>query len=219
MITFGSDSNPNSAKTSHNICFHTTYHKQLSTTINPGIGHLMVTVPNREGWHTGALDHTSDDSGHGYMYLIDVNKNDMEIFSSTVNNICSGIRYEFSIYLANVCKKSWTCCKPNIRFEVRAATNEKQLLAQLSTNEIPDHDNMTWTKYGLSFVSSSSSIVLLIISNTGVAHGNDFAIDDIELSVCSTNHSGYCLTGQCIYDYLFKQQRSFTGVRRRIDTS
>ena len=116
LITFGSDSNQDSTKTSHDICFHTTYQKQLSATINPGIGHLMVTVPNREGWHTGALDHTSDDSGHGYMYLIDVNENDMEIFSSTVNNICSGIRYEFSIYLANVCKPSHNCCKPNIRF-------------------------------------------------------------------------------------------------------
>jgi hypothetical protein len=94
---------------------------------------------------------------------------------------------------------SFVRLNPNIRFEVRTATNENQLLAQFSTDDISEYDEVTWSKYGLSFNASSSSVVLLIVSNVeGIWRGNDLAIDDIELRVCSTDDSVFSPSGQCI---------------------
>jgi hypothetical protein len=150
------------------------------------------------GWHSGALDHTKNDSG-GYMYLVDVGEYDSQLFKLTVNNLCIGLSYDFSAYLGNVFQKRWNAGKPNIRFEVRTATVENRLLAQSNTGEIPEYNEMTWSKYGLSFEASISSVVLLMISNVGrllpAILGNDIAIDDIELRVCSVNHSCYCSPG------------------------
>ncbi|CAF2065105.1 unnamed protein product [Rotaria magnacalcarata] len=46
---------------------------------------------------------------------------------------------------------------------------------------------MSWSKYGISFETTHSSVVLLMISNVAEGRGNDVAIDDIELRVYSTN--------------------------------
>ncbi len=81
--------------------------------------------------------------------------------------------------------------KPNILFEVRTATTEK-LPAQLSTDDIPEYHIMTWVKYGLPFITRVSSIVVLMISNVGGTGGNDLAIDDIQLRICSDSESSTC---------------------------
>ncbi|CAF4704075.1 unnamed protein product, partial [Rotaria socialis] len=82
--------------------------------------------------------------------------------------------------------------EPNIRFEVRAVHKKGDLIAQKSTGDIPVYQHMTWSKHGLSFVATSSSVVLLMISNVGGHPGNDLAIDDIQLRVSSANQTGFC---------------------------
>jgi hypothetical protein len=54
---------------------------------------------------------------------------------------------------------------------------------------------MTWLKYGLSFIASSSAVDLLMISNARSGIGNDLAVDDIELHVCSSVVSSFDSTG------------------------
>jgi hypothetical protein len=152
---------------------------------------FVNAVPQIHSWHHGALDHTANDKD-GYMYLISVGKNDSQIFNSTINHLCIGLRYEFSTYLANIIKSQSVFVKPNVRFEVRTATVQSELLAQLSTGDIQQHDNMTWSKHGLSFVATSCSVVLLMISNVDGYDGNDLAIDDIELRVWSMVYSDFC---------------------------
>jgi hypothetical protein len=139
-------------------------------------------------WHGGALDHTPNDVD-GYMYFVNVGEIGSQLFNSTVNDLDTGLRYEFSAYLTNIRKKGNDSKKPNIRFEVRTVTDQNDLLANLSTGDIPEYDNMTWSKYGLSFIALNSSAILLMISNVGKGKGNDLAIDDIELRVCSTLYS------------------------------
>ena len=70
-------------------------------------------------------------------------------------------------------------------FEVcSAAYNE--LLAQLNSGDVAENDNLTWQKYGLSFIARTSSVNLLMISNALGGDGNDLVIDDIGLYVlCS----------------------------------
>jgi hypothetical protein len=134
-------------------------------------------------WYQGAQDHTENDTD-GYMYLVSVGASNTPLFQSTVNNLSIGLCYEFSVYLTNpVQQLAIPIPKPNIQLEVRTATNENQLLAQFSTGDILEYGEMTWSKHGLSFTASSTSVVLLILSNTVRGTGNDVAIDDIELRV------------------------------------
>ncbi|CAF5219042.1 unnamed protein product, partial [Rotaria magnacalcarata] len=80
----------------------------------------------------------------------------------------------------------------DVRLEVRAAKEDGDLIASKSTGDIPQCNNMTWSKHGISFSPTSSSVVILMLSNVNQSSGNDVAIDDIELRVCSGNHSGLC---------------------------
>jgi hypothetical protein len=68
------------------------------------------------------------------------------------------------------------------------------LLAQLNSGDIVKHDNLTWEKYGFSFIASDSSVNLLMISNADGGNGNDIVIDDIALNVCAHEGSGFCPT-------------------------
>ncbi len=200
MITFGSGSDPYSSKTPSDFNFRTDHQQKLPLPEKDGQFSFVNTIPKGvNSWHDGVSDHTMNDDVSGYMFLVDMGAYRSQISSTTVHNLSIGLRYEFSAYLANVIRKdAWvTHFEPNLRFEVRSSTAENQLLAQLSTGDISKYDKMTWSKYGLSFVTPSSSVVLSLISNvlTSRLLGNDVAIDDIELRVCSTNHSGDCSSG------------------------
>lgn len=165
LLTFGTHSSRHVQGKVPSITFNGTYHTNLMATLSDSSGSLTTTIANNPQWHKGVGDHTSDGIDYGYMYLVDVRKDHTQLFSSTVHDICVDMRYEFSAYLANIFRQPNGDFKPNARFEVRAGTDNNQLLAQLSTGEIPVDDNLTWRKYGLSFHASTSSITLLIISN------------------------------------------------------
>ena len=129
------------------------------------------------------------------MWLEEKNK---QLFKSTANGLCIGLRYEFSAYLASVVKESSVSGllpKPNVRFEVQASTRTNNLPAQCHTGDIPHYASMTWTKYAVSFNVSSSSVVLLLISQPQRLFGYSVAIDDIRLRVCSTDCSDLCRPG------------------------
>jgi hypothetical protein len=194
LITFGSGPDQYSDKTPSSFNFSTTHDQKFASDIKTGWFAFLNAVPKLEKlferYHHGAQDHTKNDNG-GYMYLANVGKVNILLFQSTVNNLCIGLCYEFSMYVANVIDYViFPSPEPNIRLEVRNAANENQLLAQFSTGNIPSYKELTWSKYGLSFNASSTSVVLLMISNAPGGKGNDLVIDDIELRVCSTNYSG-----------------------------
>jgi hypothetical protein len=153
---------------------------------------------NYPEWQSGKLDHTQNNDRNGYMYLVNVGPKGSQVFNSTVDNLCIGLNYDFSAYLTNIRKKIGSYVKPKIHFEVRNATTQSDLLAQCTTNDIDEYEPMIWSQYGLSFKASTSSVVLLIISDVefiSEKHGNDLAVDDIELRVCSTVHSCFYSSG------------------------
>jgi hypothetical protein len=201
LITFGFGLSHYSKDTPANFNFTTSYRQNFESDINNGLFGFVNAVPNaRNGWHSGALDHTENDT-NGYMYLVNVDEINSTLFNFTANNLCIGLRYQLSVYLANADKKQSVSdlIEPNIRFEVRTATVENRLLSQNSTGNTPAYDAMNWSKHSLSFIASTSSVVLLMLSNVGGDMGNDIAVDDIELRVCSTVHSGLCRSGEYIY--------------------
>jgi hypothetical protein len=195
LITFGSGSDQYSRKTPSDFNFSTTYPQRFQSSNDDGMFVFVNALPGDLSIsHQGALDYTPNDVG-GYMYYVKVDKKYSQLFKYTITNLCIGQRYEFSTYLANALKKGNNLIKPNVRFEVQAATAQNSLFAQILTNDIPEDDKLTWRKYGLSFVASDSSIVLLMISQAGGGIGNNIAIDDIELRACSTTHSDFCPPG------------------------
>jgi hypothetical protein len=149
----------------------------------------FVNLVNENGaWHTNAMDHTGDHGG--YMYLVNAEFTPDQFYNSRIDNLCVGLRYEFSVYLANLCRPSDRIL-PNVLFEVRSV-NGDVLLAQLNSGDIAEHDKLTWERYGLSFIAPSSSVNLLMISNARGGNGNDLVIDDIALRVCANRGTGFC---------------------------
>lgn len=159
-------------------------------------GYFAITnaVPNvNTVWHTGAIDHTPNDVD-GYMFLANADPNPGQFYRSTVDNLCIGERYEFSAYLTNIVGP-YGLAKPNVIFEIRTPPPDNSLIGQLSSGDIPEYTVMTWTKYGISFIATNTTLVLIMISNTVNPAGNDMAIDDITFRICSNLSSGVCSVG------------------------
>ncbi len=91
---------------------------------------------------------------------------------------------------------------PNIKFQVCDSASGTVVLAERDTGDIPETARMTWIKYGMSFVATTPSVVLLIISNAPGGCGNDFAVDDIVLRSCSNVGKSLCPPCSYIYDFV-----------------
>ncbi|CAF1211055.1 unnamed protein product [Adineta steineri] len=203
LITFGSDRDLYCERepSSYNFTTNQDPIGLNETTISDGMFGIVNKVPQylissqllSTIWHTGAEDHTGNDS-NGYMLIINVkDEENSTLFNSTIDNLCIGLFYEFSAYLANVVKIPLER-KPNVRFEVRETIDSQDLLANVTTGSIQQQLNMTWEKHSLLFNASVTSVTLLMISHVKGGEGNSIAIDDIEVRVCSTIYSGVCPT-------------------------
>jgi len=191
LITFGSGAPQYSTVTPKKFGFTTTYKQRTEPNTGDGYFSFINSIhdDNDGAWHTGATDHTKNKGG--YMFLVNADEKPGEFYKGTVNNLCVGKRYEFSVFLANVCKPNRCPIKPNVMFQVRTTVGN-DLLAQLSSGDVAEHDALEWKKYGLSFTAKTSSVVLLMISNAPGGSGNDLVIDDIALRVCGGEGSGIC---------------------------
>ena len=191
-VTFGSGVPQFSSATPADFDFETTYEQDLTPPIEDGNYTFVNEIYNHynNAWHTGAKDHTGDQGG--YMFLVNAGFEPGVFYKGSVSNLCPGLRYEFSVYLANLCQPSGRL-DPSVRFQVRSADDD-DLLIQLDTGLVPKDATLTWRQYGFSFITPSSSVNLYIISNTPGGNGNDIVIDDIELRVCTlTKGNGICV--------------------------
>ena len=171
--------------------FSINYTQRFTAAVYEGQFTFANRVPTLGHWHTGALDHTANQI-NSYMLLINGDLTHREFYHRTVNHLCVGLRYEFSAYLANI-DQSVAEVPPNVRFEVRSATPEQSLIAELITGPIAAVTPMIWIRFSLSFLTPCSSIILLIVPNTVGWPGNDVGIDDIVFGVCSNATSGICV--------------------------
>ena len=190
LITFGNGSAQYSTATPANFSFHTTYEQRFAPTTNDGNFSFVNAIPNdfNNAWHTNATDHTGDSGG--YMFLVNADYKPGQFYNGRVDDLCVGLRYELSVYLANICKPA-NKTNPNVLFEVRSTQNNT-LLAQLSSGNVTEDSSLTWRKYGFSFIALESSVNLLMNSNARGGFGNDLVIDDIELRVCAHGGTGLC---------------------------
>ncbi|CAF1652161.1 unnamed protein product, partial [Adineta ricciae] len=190
QITFGAGSAAYSKAKPSDFSFSTTYQQLFEPKPNDGQFSIVNSVrPDREWdvWLNVPQDHTGDKNG--YMYLVNGDYNPGQFYNGTIKDLTVGQRYEFSVYLANPMAVSGI--KPNVVFEVRSTTADKTLLARLTTGDIPEDKTITWRKYGISFIASTTTVNLLMISNAPGGSGNDILIDDITLRGCSADLAQY----------------------------
>ena len=108
--------------------FTTTYIQRFEPVTNVTVGSvssIQSIMILDDTWHTGAKDHTRGPGGSrgGYMFLVNADYEPDQFYNGMVNNLCIGLRYEFSVYLANLCRPTYDRIKPNVRFEVRDPFN------------------------------------------------------------------------------------------------
>lgn len=155
-----------------------------------------MVPPDFTVWHANRpLDNTLDTGvggSEGYMMLVGANQNPGEIFRITINDLCIGARYEFSVFVANVVRRGSDLIRPNVRFEARTSSADNTLLASTTSGDIDEFDTLTWKQCGMSFFAPTTSIVILMISNAAGGAGNDFVIDDITFRTCASAASTSC---------------------------
>ncbi|CAF1266292.1 unnamed protein product [Rotaria magnacalcarata] len=187
LITFENGSTLFSNKTPADYNFTTNHVQTWASIIQDGAFAFVNAVPDPfYVWHGNASDYTINEND-GYMFMVNIEKLDAQIFNYKIDDLRIGRLYEFSAYIANVIRKEKCLNKPNIRFEVRAINESGNIIAKKGTGDVPACYNMSWSKYGISFKTTHSSVVLLMISNVAEGNGNDVVIDDIELRVYLTN--------------------------------
>ena len=136
----------------------------------------------------------------GYMVLINASYKTDTAYRETLSNLCPNSYYEFTVWLRNLCarcgcdssgKGSGTAgyvpspgndssgVRPNISFAIDG-------LASYTSGDIPYDRNVPWKKYGFVFLTkpSQTSANFIIRNNSPGGGGNDWAMDDLNVSHC-----------------------------------
>jgi len=149
---------------------------------------LVNVVPQNNGWHSGAADHTGN--LNGYMAFFNAAPTPGEFYKQTVSNLCPGTTYEFSAWIANAINPAVLpgAVSPNITFKI-LDPNTLFVLATYNTGDIPNANTFTWTQNSFLFkMPIGNNAVTLILTNNNIGGnaqiGNDLAIDDITFKPC-----------------------------------
>ncbi|MBL7703369.1 MAG: hypothetical protein JNM14_14050 [Ferruginibacter sp.] len=163
------------------------YTKSKSSCPDDGQYSFATAVSNCfEGkWHHLAEDHTPGDV-NGMMMLVNASKKPGDFFDMTITGLKPGGKYRFSGWFANICKYASGCAPmpPVIEIEIYA---DKKKIGIIATGEIKLTNLTEWKNYTGEFVmASNTDIISLQMKNLAPGGcGNDFAMDDIEINLCS----------------------------------
>ncbi|HNJ94181.1 MAG TPA: T9SS type A sorting domain-containing protein [Ferruginibacter sp.] len=153
------------------------------------------------GDHTGAASLTAGNpattpgTNGGYMAVINASYATSQAIQQTVANLCPSTYYDFSAWFRNICSKC--SCDSNGRGALNASYNgpyppgvKPNLTFQLNgidyytTGDLPYTG--LWTKKGFTYLTgpAQTSFTFSIRNNSPGGGGNDWAIDDVNLSTC-----------------------------------
>lgn len=151
---------------------------------------MLTSNPNNgnTNYWTSMSDHTGNANGRMLVVNADVQHN--VIFSTTVSNLCSNLKYSLSMYVSNISNSNQrTFCNavggfknPQLLFRARDAVTGLVLTNRLT----PEITGSAWQQQGMRFVlpTGYSSIILEVINQGEGGCGNDLAIDDIQFGLC-----------------------------------
>lgn len=136
----------------------------------------------------------------GYMVLINSSYNTDTAYRETLSNLCPSTYYEFSGWFRNVCPRCGcdstgkgsgslgylpgpgndsSGVKPNINFEIDG-------LAYYTSGDVRYDRAAPWKKFGFTFLTKPGQTTanFMIRNNSPGGGGNDWALDDINVSHC-----------------------------------
>lgn len=166
--------------------FNTTYDQEkgnIDIRTNDGEFSFVNLVSNPWGvWHDNITDHTGDG---GYLMMVNADYDPGEFYRDTVSGLCSGINYEFSVWIGNLDHNNHGPgrIKPNVRFEIRDPATD-DLLAFYESGDIQTTPNFTWERHAVDFDATTDEVILLLINNNDGGSGNDLALDDVSFTPC-----------------------------------
>ena len=192
LTTFGSGSSQFSSATPADFNFSTAHIQVYSSFPNDGRFGFVNSIPYLPAWHNGSIDHTPNDTG-GYMLLVNSGSSGTEMYRRTFTNLCVGLRYEFSLYVANLVG-SWATnvAAPNLQFSVLRTGINQTVLFVFRTGLLDFFSSMTWIRYSFSLIVPVSSIILSFTSTSPAGSGNDVVIDDILFGGCTNDGNVTC---------------------------
>ena len=156
----------------------------------PTDGHYTYTPYTsdcfRGDWITLNQDHTEGDA-LGNMLLVNASYRSGEFFSTMVRGLKPLTRYEFSVWMLNVCKPSDKCpfpLLPNITIRLETVTGQE--ISNLNTGELVRYGTAQWTKYSVEFImpAGNTSVAMVMLNSSPGGCGNDFAVDDLTFMEC-----------------------------------
>lgn len=153
------------------------------------------------GDHTGAASPplgnpaTAVGANGGYMAVVNASYAISPAIQQTVNNLCPSTYYDFSAWFRNICSKC--SCDSNGRGALNALFNgpyppgvKPNLTFQLNGIDYYTTGDLLynglWTKKGFTYLTgvAQTSFTLSIRNNSPGGGGNDWAVDDVNLSTC-----------------------------------
>ena len=157
------------------------------------VSNLDQADPSLCGWPGNKTDHTGNDENGAFLVINAGTKLSMFYEISLGTSFCTNRWYNMSLYAANLATSSFEPAE--FKFEVVTSTGtvveswETGPIIGMSEEDIP----LKWHKYGISFIpeSEDDELFLKIYSTSNETQGNDFALDDIVVSVCSPDISLY----------------------------
>ena len=107
LITFGEGTATYSTATPTSLGFSTSYTPTTTPRLSDGSFSILNAMQTdySGAWFSGGLDHTQSCSAtgaKGYMVLVGIKSAHDNIISVNIKNLCIGLRYQFSVYIANV---------------------------------------------------------------------------------------------------------------------
>ncbi|MDR2466890.1 MAG: hypothetical protein LBD35_05800 [Prevotellaceae bacterium] len=126
-------------------------------------------------------------SSSGYMTANGTGTHNL-IYSTKIGGLCAGTRLNFSARAIGMTKNGAAANAPYPRmiFTARDLASNR-LLAEYATGDILSESPPVWKLYGFGFAAVGDSVLLSIRVSApqNTAAGSDFALDDIELRLCS----------------------------------
>ena len=143
-------------------------------------------------WRAFKGDHTGDPNG--LMMIVNANPQPGIFYEQTVPNLCTGITYEFSAWVASIITDAdGPSDEPVIEFRVENPNGT--LLGNFTTPNVPRSFSsglrLNWQRYAFLFVlpGGLSNVKLKMVNRRIGSAGNDLVIDDIQFRVCGPKFS------------------------------
>lgn len=163
------------------------YNKANKNCPNDGFYSFASSIDNCfDGkWHSLPEDHTPGDV-NGKMMIVNAAEKPSDFFIMTITGLKPGGRYRVSGWFANICKYASGCTPTSPVIEIAVYADDKKL-SSFKTGEIKPANTVEWQNYTGEFVMAANTdvISLQMKALTPGGCGNDFALDDIEINLCS----------------------------------